>query len=256
MARSERERDRDRNRDWASRVPESRFREEYEDYGWEAGTSGLPEFRDPSVHSTPEEWEEVREWRRRNTRRSTPLRESGPQSYPGSRHPYRRNYGREFWGEDTENDYSPMGYYTDGWGRGFDSEGNFNVSWQQEDFLSGPYSGQGPKNYHRSDERIEDDINERMTRHGHLDARNLTAHVKDGLVTLDGTVHDRRSKRLAEDLAESVRGVVDVQNNLRVQNPENITDRVGRSGVYPASGPMPEGNAEVENMGKMGRKES
>ena len=40
----------DRDDDWASQVPERRWRGPYEDYGWERGESGLPEFRDPSVH--------------------------------------------------------------------------------------------------------------------------------------------------------------------------------------------------------------
>jgi osmotically-inducible protein OsmY len=33
---------------------------------------------------------------------------------------------------------------------------------------------------------------------------------------LTGTVSDRRTKRLAESVAESVRGVVDVHNQLRL----------------------------------------
>ena len=38
-----------------------------------------------------------------------------------------------------------------------------------------------------------------------------------GEVVLSGTVDSRYSKRLAEDIAESVMGVSNVQNNLRVQ---------------------------------------
>jgi len=41
-------------------------------------------------------------------------------------------------------------------------------------------------------------------------------NVKDGEVMLSGTVLDRTDKRLAEDLAESVSGVKNVQNNLRI----------------------------------------
>jgi DNA replicative helicase MCM subunit Mcm2 (Cdc46/Mcm family) len=40
--------------------------------------------------------------------------------------------------------------------------------------------------------------------------------VTGGEVTLTGTVESRRMKRHAEDLAESVRGVRDVHNQLRV----------------------------------------
>jgi osmotically-inducible protein OsmY len=40
--------------------------------------------------------------------------------------------------------------------------------------------------------------------------------VKDGEVILSGLVIDRADKRLAEDIAESVSGVKNVQNNLRI----------------------------------------
>jgi hypothetical protein len=42
--------------------------------------------------------------------------------------------------------------------------------------------------------------------------------VASGEVTLEGTVPDRESKRLAEDLAEGIPGVKQVQNRLRVEN--------------------------------------
>jgi osmotically-inducible protein OsmY len=41
--------------------------------------------------------------------------------------------------------------------------------------------------------------------------------VKDGEVTLNGTVSSRGLKRRAEDLAELASSVAHVQNNLRVE---------------------------------------
>lgn len=41
--------------DWARQVPEHRWRGPYDDYGWESGQSGLPNFRDPDVERMP--WE-------------------------------------------------------------------------------------------------------------------------------------------------------------------------------------------------------
>ncbi len=37
------------------------------------------------------------------------------------------------------------------------------------------------------------------------------------VVTLSGTVHDRMEKRRAEDIADSVLGVKDVQNQIRIR---------------------------------------
>jgi len=81
----------------------------------------------------------------------------------------------------------------------------------------GPHYGRGPKNYRRSDERIREDILESLTYHHEVDASEMEVTVSDGEVTLSGTVPDRQQKRLAEDITEHVRGVRDVNNNLRVQ---------------------------------------
>lgn len=76
--------------------------------------------------------------------------------------------------------------------------------------------GRGPKTYQRSDERIRDEINERLTRHSEVDAREIEVEVRDGEVMLKGNCEDRYSKRIAEDLAEDVFGVKQVHNQLRV----------------------------------------
>ena len=78
------------------------------------------------------------------------------------------------------------------------------------------YRGRGPKNYQRSDERIREEICERLTMDHDVDATEIEVEVQGGVVTLNGSVNERHAKRLAEDLADSVRGVKDVQNNLRV----------------------------------------
>jgi len=50
-----------------------------------------------------------------------------------------------------------------------------------------------------------------------LDAGEIEVQVKNGEVTLSGTVSDRLAKRHAEDMIERVSGVRDVQNNIRVK---------------------------------------
>lgn len=78
--------------------------------------------------------------------------------------------------------------------------------------------GLGPKNYTRSDERIREDLNERLTDADDIDARGLTVEVSNGIATLAGTVEQRWMKHRAEDIAESCSGVRDVNNQIRVQS--------------------------------------
>ena len=80
----------------------------------------------------------------------------------------------------------------------------------------GQYAGRGPKGYRRSDERIREAVSEELSRDGDLDASEIEVSVKDGEVTLEGTVPDRGSKRRAEDLIHRQPGVRDVHNRLRV----------------------------------------
>ncbi|WP_414473864.1 CBS domain-containing protein [Microvirga sp. M2] len=77
------------------------------------------------------------------------------------------------------------------------------------------HRGRGPRNYQRSDDRIREDVNERLGDDARLDASEIEVMVQNREVTLTGTVRDRNEKRWAEDIAESVSGVTHVQNNLR-----------------------------------------
>ena len=81
----------------------------------------------------------------------------------------------------------------------------------------GEHRGRGPKNYSRSDDRIREDVNDRLSDDSWLDASEIEVEVKSGEITLTGTVQSREDKRRAEDLAEQVSGAKHVQNNLRVQ---------------------------------------
>lgn len=85
--------------------------------------------------------------------------------------------------------------------------------------VRGTFHGVGPRGYQRSDARIEDDLDERLTDDPHLDAGDVVARVEQGIVTLTGTVPHRLMKRRAEDDARAVRGVKDVSNELRVSPP-------------------------------------
>jgi len=103
----------------------------------------------------------------------------------------------------------------------------------------GGFAGFGPKGYRRSDERIREEINDRLTEHDKLDASNIEVSVKNGDVTLTGSVDDRRAKRLAEDVAERVPGVRDVMNQLKVteRSWDQQTVRTGTSRSPRSTGP-------------------
>jgi hypothetical protein len=79
------------------------------------------------------------------------------------------------------------------------------------------FLGKGPKGYTRSDERIREEICERLSE-GYLDASDIEVVVQDGEVTLTGSIADRRTKRLAEELADGVRGVKDIENRLKLRS--------------------------------------
>jgi len=78
------------------------------------------------------------------------------------------------------------------------------------------HRGRGPKNYRRTDSRIQEDINDRLSDHPYIDATEIDVIVTNGEVVLSGTVNDRQDKRLAEDIAESISGVNNVENRIRV----------------------------------------
>jgi hypothetical protein len=78
------------------------------------------------------------------------------------------------------------------------------------------FIGKGPRGYSRSDERIKEDVCERLA-HGYLDASEIDVSVTAGEVTLEGLVRSRDDRRLAEDIIEGVFGVKDVDNKLKVK---------------------------------------
>ena len=80
------------------------------------------------------------------------------------------------------------------------------------------FRGRGPLNYTRSDERIREDLNERLTDADDLDASGITVDVSNGVATLSGSVDERWMKHRAEDLADSCSGVRDVRNQIQVKS--------------------------------------
>jgi len=95
---------------------------------------------------------------------------------------------------------------------------------RMDDIREYNHRGKGPKNYKRSPERIKDDVNDKLSDNWMIDASNIEVEVQGSEVTLNGTVDSRETKRRAEDVAESVSGVTNVQNNLKVNKISFDTD--------------------------------
>jgi hypothetical protein len=91
------------------------------------------------------------------------------------------------------------------------------------------HRGKGPKGYRRSDDRIREDISDRFSDDGRLDASDIEISVSNSEVTLSGTVPTRECKRHAEDLAERISGVNNVENRLRVQSERSQSGTSGSS---------------------------
>lgn len=81
----------------------------------------------------------------------------------------------------------------------------------------GGFAGRGPKGYTRSDQRVLEDVCERLSADPGVDASEVNVTVHDGEVTLEGSVPDRASKHRAEDIAASVSGAREVTNHLRAR---------------------------------------
>ncbi|MBB1472578.1 MULTISPECIES: BON domain-containing protein [unclassified Luteimonas] len=94
------------------------------------------------------------------------------------------------------------------------------------------YRGIGPRGYTRSDERIREDVCEGLCDSDAIDAADINVHVGSGTVRLSGTVPNRAMKHRAEDIAESVSGVRDIENSIRVAG----VDPIGGSPSYGSSG--------------------
>lgn len=114
----------------------------------------------------------------------------------------RTQYGSGQSGFGQDNDFGP---------RGMGSYGASGEASRQRSF-----SGRGPKGYTRSDERLKEDICERLTEDPRIDASDVSIEVREGKVTLNGQVDARWMKHEIEDLVDRCAGVKDIDNRLGI----------------------------------------
>ncbi|TWI01729.1 BON domain-containing protein [Luteimonas cucumeris] len=152
-------------------------------------------------------------------------------SLGGGRGAYPGNYQAGQYGEDRSREDRWQESHAGGrQGSGYQSmsQPGYGSSMQHGEHYSGMvggFRGRGPKNYSRSDDRITEDLNERLMDADDIDASEVSVRVKDGVATLEGTVQHRWTKHRIEDVAESCSGVKDVENRIRVERTGAGQDR-------------------------------
>lgn len=67
-----------------------------------------------------------------------------------------------------------------------------------------------------TDNRIYDQVREKLTSTRDLNAEKIEVAVHDGVVTLKGSVGDEKQKDRAEKVAKKVKGVKKVENQLTI----------------------------------------
>lgn len=126
-------------------------------------------------------------------------------------------------------------------GSGMYGTGTYGTSGYGNTTRGSSQFGKGPKGYVRSDERIREDVCDRLSDDDEVDASDITVTVKNAEVILEGSVIDRQSKHRAEDIAESISGVKEVTNHLRA-----------RKGFLQEIGDKLSGNDDAEHHGHSG----
>jgi osmotically-inducible protein OsmY len=134
----------------------------------------------------------------------------------GGRREQRRSEPYERWAHDAGAFFRQAGERVSEWFGGDEGEARGRTA-----------RGLGPSGYKRSDERIAEDVHDRLTDDRWLDATEIDVSVSGGEVTLSGVVDQREAKHRAERLVEDLPGVKHVQNNLRVERGSYFT-RAGR----------------------------
>lgn len=126
------------------------------------------------------------------------------------------------WGEGSRSQHLPLeGDYSDESALSYEDQ-------VRRDYRAGGEGGvsrarrrypPGPKGYQRSDERLKEDISERLYAAYHVDSSEVTIEVRAGKVTLEGMVPSRQMKHAIEDMVDVCPGVTEIDNRIRVAGP-------------------------------------
>lgn len=149
------------------------------------------------------------------------------------------DFGRADYADNTRNDqrnrsaYGNDDYRRNWWNKTKDEVsgwfGDENAQQRRDRDQAGEHRGKGPKGYVRTDERIKEDIHEKLTDDASIDASEIEVDVRSGEVFLKGTVRTRQEKRRAEDIIENVSGVKDVENHIKLQQENAQSGNAGQN---------------------------
>lgn len=158
------------------------------------------------------------------------------------------NYGREHIHRDNE-------FYDDNRRDFWDRATDEMASWfgdegaerrRRMDKIEG-HRGKGPKGYKRSDDRIREDINDRLSDDPWVDASDIEVSVNNSEVTVTGNVRDRNDKRRVEDIIERVSGVSHVENRVRVAQTQTTVGSDYRYPTATTTGGATDTNSKADN---------
>ena len=214
-------RDRDRYQDYRDdymQEQEERFNRERDESQWRQGPMyGAGRFeRDRGERGYEYDNRESQSLPRGGRRRDDGRERRWQSEY--SQEPYESPYYGNPRFEQTSDRYGTDRFRTGGYGQG-----------AERYFENRPsFRGKGPRGYKRSDERLREDVCDRICDNADIDASDLEIKVKNGEVTLEGNVQSRHEKKIAEEIAEQVSGVNEVMNQIRVHAREKWSSSESR----------------------------
>ncbi|WP_064749414.1 BON domain-containing protein [Lysobacter antibioticus] len=158
-----------------------------------------------------------------------------------------RGYGQGYGRSSGYADRS--GFSASAYGSGFDANPG---AYREQGVAS--QRGRGPSRYTRSDERITEDLNERLTEDELIDASDIEVRCENGRIVLEGEVDQRWMKHRAEDIADACSGVKDVDNRIRVRGggrtgSDHGGDRHNETGSGPQAGQDSQGQGQASQRG-------
>ena len=92
-----------------------------------------------------------------------------------------------------------------------------NPSEEEEWQVPSDMDGLGPRTFEVTEDTVLKEVHRKLAEENLLERANISVHVDEGEVTLNGSVPSHAAMQMAEDAAASIEGVFSVTNRLHVQ---------------------------------------